>query len=55
MAFVVLVGAGLLTRSFARVTAVDPGFDVDRRLTVHLSLPAARYRDLRSAPRSTRS
>jgi len=24
MAFVVLVGAGLLTRSFARVTAVDP-------------------------------
>ena len=34
LAFVVLVGAGLLTRSFARVTAVDPGFGVDHRLTV---------------------
>ena len=45
MAFAVLVGAGLLMRSFAHVTAVDPGFDVDRRLTVRLSLPVARYRD----------
>src|SRR5262249_30040010 len=35
----------LLVRSFARVTAVDPGFDVDQRVTIRLSLPAARYRD----------
>jgi len=48
LAFAVLVGAGLLTRSFARVAAVDPGFGVDDRLTLRLSLPAARYAD---APR----
>ena len=46
LAFAVLVGAGLLMRSFARVTSVDPGFDVDRRVTIRVSLPAARYRDL---------
>jgi len=45
LAFAVLVGAGLLTRSFARVTGVDPGFRVDDRLTLRLSLPAARYPD----------
>jgi putative ABC transport system permease protein len=45
VAFAVLVGAGLLVRSFARVTSVDPGFDVDRRATIRLSLPVARYRD----------
>ena len=43
LAFAVLVGAGLLTRSFARVTAVDPGFGVDHRLTLRVSLPLARY------------
>ena len=43
LAFGVLVGAGLLTKSFARVMAVDPGFSVDHRLTVRVSLPAARY------------
>ena len=43
LAFAVLVGAGLLTRSFARVTAIDPGFGVDHRLTVRVSLPLARY------------
>jgi len=43
LAFAVLVGAGLLTKSFARVMAVDPGFGVDHRLTVRVSLPLARY------------
>ena len=45
VAFSVLVGAGLLMRSFARVTAVDPGFGIDHRLTLRVSLPLARYRD----------
>jgi predicted permease len=45
IAFAVLVGAGLLVRSFARVTDVNPGFDADRRVTVRMSLPVARYRD----------
>ena len=43
LAFVLLVGAGLALRSFARVTAVDPGFDARNLLTASLSLPAARY------------
>jgi hypothetical protein len=47
LALSVLVGAGLLVRSFARVIAVDPGFRVDHRLTLRVSLPLARYRDVR--------
>ena len=45
LAFAVLVGAGLLVRSFARVIDVNPGFDADRRVTIRMSLPLARYRD----------
>jgi predicted permease len=44
-ALVLLVGAGLLVKSFVRVTEVDPGFVPDRVLTAQLSLPAARYPD----------
>jgi putative ABC transport system permease protein len=40
-----LVGAGLLLRSFARLTAVEPGFRTDHLLTANISLPGARYRD----------
>jgi putative ABC transport system permease protein len=43
LAFAVIVGAGLLVRSFARVTAVDPGFAVPHRLTMRVTLPVARY------------
>jgi putative ABC transport system permease protein len=43
MAFALLVGAGLLVRSFARIVAIDPGFRVDRQLTLRVSLPAVRY------------
>lgn len=43
LALVLLVGAGLLMRSFLRWTAVDPGFDADRVLTARLALPPARY------------
>ena len=43
LAFAVIVGAGLLVRSFARVTAVDPGFAVPHRLTLRVTLPVARY------------
>ena len=43
LAVLLLAGAGLLIRSFARLAAVDPGFKVDEALTFELSLPDARY------------
>jgi putative ABC transport system permease protein len=40
---VLLTGAGLLTNSFARAIAVDPGFRPQRLLTATLDLPRSRY------------
>lgn len=44
LSLVLVAGAGLLVRSFARLQAVDPGFDPRGRLTARLSLPDVRYR-----------
>jgi putative ABC transport system permease protein len=41
LAVVLLLGAGLLLRSFARLQAIDPGFDPDGLLTLRLELPEA--------------
>jgi putative ABC transport system permease protein len=43
LALVLLVGAGLLTRSFARLIAVEPGFDASNLLTLHISLHGPAY------------
>lgn len=39
-----LIGTGLLVRSFYRLSAVDPGYRLDNVVTMRLRLPDARYR-----------
>ena len=46
MALVLLIGAGLLIKSFVRVLNVSPGFRADNVLTVAIDLPHARYPDV---------
>jgi putative ABC transport system permease protein len=43
VALMLLVGAGLLLRSFAQLLAVDPGYRTDHVLTVPLNAPPTRY------------
>jgi putative ABC transport system permease protein len=45
LAFVLLIGAGLLIRSFALLTEVDPGLDPRGVLTMDMLLPFAKYKD----------
>jgi len=43
LALVLLIGAGLMLKSFRRWIAVDPGFKAERVLTLSVSLPGAKY------------
>ena len=45
LAIMLLVGAGLLVRSFAQVTGLDLGFRPPHVLTAFINLPPARYGD----------
>jgi putative ABC transport system permease protein len=43
LAMMLLVGAGLLIRSFLKLSSVDPGYDPTNVLTFQLALPGGRY------------
>ena len=43
LAIILLLGAGLLIRSFARIESVSPGLAPDNVVTMRVELPAARY------------
>jgi putative ABC transport system permease protein len=44
LSLMLLVGAGVLLRSFARLQAVDPGIDTQNVLTMRISLPREQYK-----------
>jgi len=45
LAVMLVIGAGLLIKTFRNLTSVDAGFDVDNRVTFGLVLPQATYPD----------
>src|SRR5215204_1061412 len=43
LTMVLLVGAGLMLRSFMRLLEVNPGFNPDNLMTLHVAIPQAKY------------
>lgn len=49
LAVALVIGAGLMSRTFESLTSIDPGFDGDQVLTLAVSLPTTRYPDADAA------
>jgi putative ABC transport system permease protein len=43
LSLMLVIGAGLLLKSFWLLTRVNPGFEADHLLTIHVSLPEQKY------------
>jgi putative ABC transport system permease protein len=44
VALLLLVGAGLMTKSFVRLQQVDPGFEATNVISMNIALPTSKYR-----------
>jgi putative ABC transport system permease protein len=51
LALVLVVGAGLLVRSFSQLLSVDAGFAIDDKMTMRIELPEARYESIAAQTR----
>jgi putative ABC transport system permease protein len=45
LSVVLMIAAGLLAKSFLRLSNVDPGFKSENRLTMRIDLPPSKYRE----------
>ena len=54
LAVILLIGAGLLIRSYQRISVVDPGFSADHVLTFTVALPEQKYKTSADAGRFIR-
>ncbi|HEX5884885.1 MAG TPA: ABC transporter permease [Pyrinomonadaceae bacterium] len=51
VALILLVGAGLLIKTFWKLRSVEPGFNPDNMITMRVELPETRYQDVASQTR----